>query len=104
MKGILVKLRKFFVAAILASGTSLASSAHAADCPVDVEDPWDLEAAGVTELYNCLKDQIAEGYAKEGDEIAAAIISCLHRVTASGLKKHCLMPCISLIPFRGMFK
>ena len=47
-------------------------AALAADCAIDVEDPFDLEEAGVVELYDCLKDAMVEGYSKEGDEIATA--------------------------------
>ncbi|MEP5761679.1 MAG: cytochrome P460 family protein [Litoreibacter sp.] len=49
---------------------SLSTGAASAACKVDVEDPFDLEEAGVVALYDCLKDTLAEGYAKEGDEIA----------------------------------
>lgn len=50
----------------------MASAAFAADCVVDVEDPFDLEAAQISEIYACLKDAMSEGYAKEGDEVASS--------------------------------
>ncbi|EPX80669.1 cytochrome P460 family protein [Litoreibacter arenae] len=59
-----------FIAATAAATALMATGAHAADCAIDVEDPFDLEAAQITEIYDCLKDTMAEGYAKEGDEVA----------------------------------
>ncbi|WP_394195849.1 cytochrome P460 family protein [Litoreibacter albidus] len=60
-----------FIAAATAATALMAGAANAADCPVDVDDPFDLEAAQIEDIYNCLKDAMAEGYAKEGDEIGA---------------------------------
>jgi hypothetical protein len=57
---------------ILAAAVGFAiagSSAFAADCPISVEDPFDLEEAGVVALYDCMKDAMAQGYAKASDPI-----------------------------------
>ncbi|TDT75309.1 cytochrome P460 [Litoreibacter halocynthiae] len=64
-----------FVAAATTATALLATAASAADCAVDVEDPFDLEAAQINEIYDCLKDAMAEGYAKEGDEVASSFRS-----------------------------
>lgn len=50
----------------------MASAAFAADCAVNIDDPFDLEAAQISEIYACLKDTMAEGYAREGDEVASS--------------------------------
>lgn len=51
---------------------SLASApAWAADCPVDVTSIGDLDNAQVAALYECMKDKMAEGYAKAGDEVGS---------------------------------
>ncbi|SHE98532.1 Cytochrome P460 [Litoreibacter ascidiaceicola] len=60
-----------FVVAATTATALMATAASAADCAVDVEDPFDLEAAQINEIYDCLKDAMAEGYAKEGDEVAS---------------------------------
>lgn len=60
-----------FVAAATTATALMATTASAADCAVDVEDPFDLEAAQINEIYDCLKDAMAEGYAKQGDEVAS---------------------------------
>ncbi|WP_281858695.1 cytochrome P460 family protein [Litoreibacter halocynthiae] len=64
-----------FVAAATTATALMATAASAADCAVDVEDPFDLEAAQINEIYDCLKDAMAEGYAKEGDEVASSFRS-----------------------------
>jgi cytochrome P460 len=53
-------------ALILSAGTAMAQQA----CTTDVTDPFDLTEAQVDELYACIKDKMAEGYAKGGNEIA----------------------------------
>ena len=45
------------------------SSAWAEDCPVDVTSIGDLENPAIAALYDCIKDKMAAGYAKAGDEI-----------------------------------
>ncbi|MGR3616707.1 MAG: cytochrome P460 family protein [Paracoccaceae bacterium] len=48
-----------------------AGTVQAADCPIDVESAFDLEEDQVVALYDCIKDKMAEGYAKQGDEIGS---------------------------------
>ena len=56
-----------YVAAFL-----LSAGMAAADCAdITVEDAFDLEEADINALYTCLGDTMAEGYAKEGDEIGS---------------------------------
>jgi len=62
-------IRKFAFAAALCLG---ATTASAEDCAaITVEDSFDLDATMIATLYECLGDEMAEGYAKEGDEIGA---------------------------------
>ena len=62
-------IRKLAIAAVLSTA---ASTASAADCnAVTVEDAFDLDEAAINVLYDCLKDKMATGYAKEGDEIGS---------------------------------
>ncbi|MEO9516331.1 MAG: cytochrome P460 family protein [Paracoccaceae bacterium] len=57
-----------YVAAFL-----LTAGMAAADCAdITVEDAFDLEEADINALYTCLGDTMAEGYAKEGDEIGSS--------------------------------
>ena len=50
-----------------------AGAASAEDCAaITVEDSFDLDDAAIAGLYECLGAKMAEGYAAEGDEIAAA--------------------------------
>lgn len=63
---------QLFVAATLMASLTLGQSAHAADCAVDVEDPFALEAAAIEDIYACIKDDMVAGYAKEGDAVASA--------------------------------
>jgi len=62
-----------FRAMTLAAGFALTAGAAAAqDCTnIGVESFFDLEEAQVVSLYDCLKDKMAEGYAKEGDEVGS---------------------------------
>lgn len=48
----------------------LAAPATAQDCTAE-GDPFDLDETQVVALYDCIKDQMAERYAKEGDAIGA---------------------------------
>lgn len=59
------------IAAATAATALTASGAHAADCAVDVEDAFDLEQAQIVEIYDCIKDSLAEGYGKLDHEIGA---------------------------------
>ncbi|SEL83833.1 Cytochrome P460 [Roseovarius azorensis] len=61
-----------FAAAALAASLMMGQTAMASECKVDVEDPFDLDAAAVDEIYDCIKATMAESYAKEGDEVAVA--------------------------------
>ncbi|MET4102425.1 hypothetical protein ABIE58_001859 [Roseovarius sp. MBR-78] len=63
---------KLFAAATLAVSVMLGQSAAASNCKADVEDPFDLDEAAITEIYSCLSDKMAAGYAKEGNEVASA--------------------------------
>lgn len=47
---------------------SFMATAASAECKVGSADPFDLDEAGVVALYDCLKDKMATGYAKLGDE------------------------------------
>ncbi|MGB7244298.1 MAG: cytochrome P460 family protein [Sulfitobacter sp.] len=49
----------------------MTSTAFAADCPVDVESAFDLDETQVVALYDCVKDAMATGYAKQGDEVGS---------------------------------
>ncbi|WP_317057237.1 cytochrome P460 family protein [Roseovarius rhodophyticola] len=58
--------------AIAAAFMSFAGAASAEDCAaITVEDSFDLTDDHVTALYECLGAQMAEGYASQGDAIAA---------------------------------
>ncbi len=57
------------------------SPAVAAECTFDKKAD-DFEQADIDRLYGCLKDELAEGYASKGDEVAAAYRSWA--VTATG--------------------
>ncbi len=61
-----------FAAAVLAASLMMGQTAMASECKVDVEDPFDLDAAAVDEIYDCIKAKMAQDYAKEGDEVAVA--------------------------------
>ncbi|NNK77169.1 MAG: recombinase [Litoreibacter sp.] len=67
-----MKFRTILAATALTFSASITTSAVAADCPVDVEDPFDLEAAQITEIYDCIKEKMVEGYTKGDDAVAAA--------------------------------
>lgn len=66
-----MKRQLFTAAATLAASLTMTPVAHAA-CAVDVTDPFELDAAAIGEIYACLKDEMAEKYAKEGNEVAVA--------------------------------
>lgn len=49
-----------------------AGVASAQDCTnVGVDDFFDLEEVQIVEVYNCLEAKMAEGYAKQGDEVGS---------------------------------
>ena len=59
-------------ATLAAAAFSLSAGFAAADCAaVTVEDAFDLDEAAINALYTCLGDKMAEGYAKQGDEIGS---------------------------------
>ena len=62
--------RQFFTAATLMAGLMFGQTAMAGNCAVDVEDPFDLDEAGIIALYDCMKDKMVEGYTKGDDEVA----------------------------------
>ncbi|WP_371154866.1 recombinase [Jannaschia sp. 2305UL9-9] len=51
--------------------TAFALPAAAQDVCAVEGDHWDLDAAGVQALYDCMSERMIEGYTREGDEIAA---------------------------------
>jgi hypothetical protein len=61
-----------FAAATLALGMMTGQQAAAQDCAANVEDPFDLDEAAIAEIYACIGDRMADAYAKEGNEVAAA--------------------------------
>lgn len=65
-----MSIRTTFIA-VATTTTLITSATYAADCAVDAEDPFDLEAAQIHQIYECISDALAKGYAKEGDEIAS---------------------------------
>lgn len=64
--------RPLFAAAASAAILMMGQTAMGSECKVNVEDPFDLDAAAITEIYDCIKAEMAEGYAKEGDAVATA--------------------------------
>ncbi|WP_262386499.1 hypothetical protein ROLI_026390 [Roseobacter fucihabitans] len=59
---------RHFSLSIFATALSLtATGSYAADCPVDVQSAFDLDETQVVALYDCVKDAMAAGYAKERD-------------------------------------
>jgi Cytochrome P460 len=70
--------RPFYLtfAVLAALAVSVAgSAAFAQECTVSSKDPFDLEEAEVIALYECIGDQMAAGYAKQGDEIGSSFRS-----------------------------
>ncbi len=63
-------MKSLFRSAAAACILSLAAgAAMAAPCKTDVKDPFDLTADQITSLYACIKDKMAEDYAKGGNEV-----------------------------------
>ena len=61
-----MKVSAIFAAAAFTLSAGIASAA----CEdINVEDAFDLDETAINALYECLGDKMAEGYAKEGDEI-----------------------------------
>ncbi|MEO9819056.1 MAG: cytochrome P460 family protein [Paracoccaceae bacterium] len=58
---------------VAAAAFVLTAGMATADCAdISVDDAFDLEQSDVDALYTCLGDKMAEGYAKEGDEIGSS--------------------------------
>ena len=62
--------RQLFAAATLAASLMMGQTAAASDCKVDVEDPFDLEAAAISEIYDCIKAEMVEGEGPKDQKIA----------------------------------
>lgn len=62
-------MRKFGLA-LAVSGVMAAGSAAAQDCTSTETDPFELDDAAVTELYDCIKGALVEGYSS-GDNATA---------------------------------
>ncbi|NRB02580.1 MAG: cytochrome P460 family protein [Rhodobacteraceae bacterium] len=63
-------MKKFALAATLCFAA--AATTAQADCTaVTVEDQFDLDEAAINVLYDCLRDKMAEGYAKAGHEVGS---------------------------------
>ncbi len=56
--------------AVAATGFTVTPVAAANTCIV-AGDPFDLDDAGVHALYDCIKDEMAAAYAKEGHEVGS---------------------------------
>jgi len=65
-----LNIRRFGVAAFVAS-LFMSTAAFAQDCPIDVEDPFDLDEAGVNALYACINEKMVAGYSKAGHEVGS---------------------------------
>ncbi len=66
-----MKSYSLLAAAALTATTMFATGASADSCTV-AGDPYDLDDAGVTALYDCIKDKMAAQYASQGDEVGSA--------------------------------
>lgn len=63
-----------------------ASAAVAQDCTAyTAEDPFDLDEAQIVAFYDCLKDQMAEGYGSQGDAVGSEYRNWTITQTAPGL-------------------
>lgn len=65
-------MKHMLLAAALGIGLMPVQAAMAADCPISVTDPFELDEAAINAIYACIKDDLASGYAKEADPIATA--------------------------------
>lgn len=64
--------RQFLIAAGVAATLMTGQTAQAAECKVDVSDTWDLTEDAIVSLYDCIENDMAQGYASKGNETAAA--------------------------------
>ena len=60
-----------FAAAAMAAFAISGTAAYAEDCPVDVEDSFDLTAEQIEDIYACMETKLIEGYGKQDHEIGA---------------------------------
>jgi hypothetical protein len=60
-----------FALAAAAIGFFAPIGASAQTCAVTETDPFEIDAAGVDAIYDCIKDKMATGYAKAGDEVGS---------------------------------
>ncbi len=63
-------MRKFGIIAAICGAMS-ASGAYAQDCTSTETDPFEIDGAGVTALYDCIKDALVEGYSAGDNPIAS---------------------------------
>lgn len=65
-----MKANRALAIAAFVAGTALSTTAHADNACVIAGDSYELGDAAVNAIYDCIKDQMVEAYAKGGDEIA----------------------------------
>ncbi len=63
--------RFFNITAAVSAMVFVGNTAIAAECPVSTLDPFELGAADIDSIYDCMKDSMAAGYAKKGDEVGS---------------------------------
>lgn len=63
-------IRRLLSAGAIALG--IVTSAQAADCKINVDDPFDLEGADMEAVYACMSQKMIDGYMSGDNEIAAA--------------------------------
>ena len=73
------------LAAATVAGLSMTTAAVAADCKIDVEDPFDVEGAVMDELYACMEDKMLAGYTKGDNEVAAVYRTWAPTATRPGV-------------------
>ncbi|WP_300032041.1 cytochrome P460 family protein [uncultured Roseobacter sp.] len=72
---------------LAAAGLSMAAgTAFAEDCAYNAESPFDLEQSEVEALYDCVKDAMAEGYAKQGDAVGSEYRTWTVTATAAAVQ------------------
>lgn len=62
--------RQLLAGAAFAAALMMGGAASAQQCQVDAESPWDMDEAAVNAFYDCMKDWIAECYARGGNDVA----------------------------------
>ena len=66
-----MKIHTFLAATALATCATITAASAQEACRIDVDDPYDLDEAGVTALYDCIEGKLAEAYASGDSEIGA---------------------------------